>query len=201
LQYAKHKAAELQHAEVDPEHLFFGFLKEGSGVGINVLKNLRVNLNVLNDSVVSRLSEKPKVQIPASTIPFSDPSKQLLKRLQHDVAAPLGHSYVDTAHLLLGLLEDQACGEILRQNGVSAKAFTEELIELLGPGLESNGPLDRISITLALPEFVDPPSVEDCLVELFISLDNMNRALGGPGLDLDEGELFLGAAVGVGVPQ
>ena len=127
---ASRKAANLRHSEVGPEHLLFGFLKEGSGVGINVLNKMNVDLGDLKNWTEFRLAAKTKASEPLTNPPLSDSSEALLERLQRDIAEPLGHKYVETAHLLLALLEDRVCGEILRQNGVTADVFIAELIKL-----------------------------------------------------------------------
>jgi len=57
----------------------------------------------------------------------------------------------------------------------------------------------RMRISFVLPEYIDPEDVEIRLVRLFKALDEMNRALGGPGLEVDEGNAYREAHVPSGV--
>ncbi len=65
---------------------------------------------------------------------------------------------------------------------------------------EQPRPYDRLSIRFALPEYIDGEEVTDKLVSLFKALDQMNLAKGGPGLEVESGEVSQGVGNDQGVP-
>ena len=146
--------------EIRPEHILLAMLREGTGVGVQVLKNLGVNLARLK-SEVERLSSLPPLppDPPTPARPVQEgpdsPLKRFLarigsdsyrgRRLQGTIRAKkvieyameevrlLKHNYVGTEHLLLGLLDehDSPPAQVLNALGVRWEALREETARIL----------------------------------------------------------------------
>lgn len=130
MQLARQEAQRLGHCDVDCSHLLLGLLKEGSGVAANVLKNFGFDLRHLRNGLeATRGAGMSSEQNPK-------PSQALESALEAATAESkaLGHLYVGTEHLLLGLIRDEtnsACG-ILKWLNVNFDAIRKETLNLLG---------------------------------------------------------------------
>jgi ATP-dependent Clp protease ATP-binding subunit ClpA len=129
--YARQEAERLGHGYVGTEHVLLGLVKEGSGVAANVLEKLGVDLDGARAEVEKRV-EKGSAENP-SQIPFSRNARKVLDYAV-DEARGLGHRYVGTEHLLLGLLRQEKgkAAEVLLSLGVKLEDVRREVVELLG---------------------------------------------------------------------
>src|SRR5512140_2711129 len=129
---AREEAARLQHDYIGTEHLLLGLIREGEGIAANVLSNLGLDLDVIRQAVESMVAS-PGGTLTIGEIPFTPRAKRVLE-LSVDEARQLGHNYVGTEHLLLGLIREGegVAARVLLELGVDRKKVREETLKLLG---------------------------------------------------------------------
>jgi ATP-dependent Clp protease ATP-binding subunit ClpC len=129
---AREEAARLQHDYIGTEHLLLGVLREGEGIAATVLNNLGLDLDQIRQAVESMVSSSGGT-LTMGEIPFTPKAKRVLE-LSVDEARQLGHNYVGTEHLLLGLLREGegVAARVLVDLGVDRKKVREETLKLLG---------------------------------------------------------------------
>ncbi len=134
---ANQEAQRFDHEYIGTEHILLGLIKEGTGVGANVLKNLSVELAKVR-SEVEKLVRRGE-GVPASgKLPQTPRAKTVIEQAIVEARA-LNHSYVGTEHLLLGLLaeRDGVAAQVLMNLGVNLQQARKEVMNLLGMGLPS----------------------------------------------------------------
>ncbi|HET7853548.1 MAG TPA: ATP-dependent Clp protease ATP-binding subunit [Candidatus Methylomirabilis sp.] len=129
---AREEAIRLGHNFVGTEHLLLGLVREGDGLAVAILKKLNVNIPTLKGEVEKIVSVGTQVS-PAGEVPFTPQAKKVLEYAISE-ARSLGHNYIGTEHLLLGLVRE---GEgiaslVLRDVGVTVAAAKAQAQELLG---------------------------------------------------------------------
>lgn len=116
---AQGQAKRLGHSIVGTEHILLGLIEEGEGIAAKVLKELSIDVNGVRAQIEALVGQGEKPI--EGNIGFSPRSKTVVQ-LATDEAQMLGHNYVGTEHLLLGLIRE---GE-----GVAAKVLSNMGIEL-----------------------------------------------------------------------
>ena len=105
LALANQEAQRFNHEYVGTEHYLLGLVKEGTGVGANVLKNLGLDLHRVRLEVEKVVKPGPEmVQIAA--LPKTPRAKKVLEYALEE-ARNLNHNYIGTEHILLGLLRER----------------------------------------------------------------------------------------------
>jgi ATP-dependent Clp protease ATP-binding subunit ClpC len=134
---AREEALRFRHDALDCEHLLLGIMHDEKGVGVHALQKLKVRIRELRSDLEHRLS-RGMPGYKGGEIPFSPSAKEVL-RLSIELSRELGHNYVGSEHLLLGILrEGNNLGAlILREYGVTEKTLYEEIQELLGESRRS----------------------------------------------------------------
>jgi ATP-dependent Clp protease ATP-binding subunit ClpC len=129
---AREEAARLQHDYIGTEHLLLGILREGEGIAATVLHNLNLDLDAIRQAVENMVSSSGGT-LTIGEIPFTPRAKRVLE-LSVDEARQLGHNYVGTEHLLLGLIREGEgiAARVLLELGVDRKKVREETLKLLG---------------------------------------------------------------------
>lgn len=130
---ADQQARQWHHEYIGTEHILFALAKEGSGVGANVLMNLGVDLSRVRVELEKLV--KPGSGAVATHLPLTPSAGKVLEYAREE-ARVLGHNYVGSEHLLLGMLrndETVAC-QVLQNLGMRLEDVREELISLLGDG-------------------------------------------------------------------
>lgn len=132
LQLAKQEAARLQHSYTGTEHLLLGLVKEGSGVACNALKNLDINIRSIRIEI-EKVVEPSGGEYRGMGPPLTGQLERACDYAK-DEAGKLGHKYIGTEHLLLGLLrqENSIAQQILRNLNVDLPKAKEEVMTLLG---------------------------------------------------------------------
>ena len=140
---AREEAARLQHDYIGTEHLLLGLIREGEGIAANVLSNLGLDLDVIRQAVESMVAS-PGGTLTIGEIPFTPKAKRVLE-LSIDEARQLGHNYVGTEHLLLGLIREGegVAARVLLELGVDRKKVREETLRLLGGTPTTSRPADE----------------------------------------------------------
>jgi adenosylmethionine-8-amino-7-oxononanoate aminotransferase len=131
---ARQETLRFHHDHIGPEHVLIGLLSEGGGIGASVLKSLDVDLEKLRREAERRI-KAGAAQGGMGQVPFSAPTKRVLEGTL-DEATKLGHNYIGTEHLLLGLLRvrEGIAAEALASRGVTLEAVREGVRSLLGEG-------------------------------------------------------------------
>jgi len=137
--YAKEEARRFNHDYIGTEHLLLGLVREGEGVAAAVLQKLGLDLETIRIEVEKLVQPGPQTQV-LGDIPFTPRSKKALE-LSAEEARALGHNYIGTEHLLLGLVKE---GEgmayrALLNLGLDLGKLRNEVIELLGSGIPGFG--------------------------------------------------------------
>ena len=133
---ANQEAQRFNHEYIGTEHILLGLVKEGSGVGANVLKALDIDLRKVRLEVEKLVKSGPEM-VTMGKLPQTPRAKKVLEYAIEE-ARNLNHNYVGTEHLLLGLLREQdgVAAQVLMNLGVKLEEGREEVLNLLGAGLE-----------------------------------------------------------------
>jgi len=135
---ANQEAQRFNHEYIGTEHILLGLVKEGSGVGANVLKNLDVDLRKVRLEVEKLVKSGPEM-VTMGKLPQTPRAKKVIEYAIEE-ARNLNHNYVGTEHLLLGLLRehDGVAAQVLMNLGLKLEQVREEVLNLLGAGVESD---------------------------------------------------------------
>ncbi len=129
---ANQEAQRFNHEYIGTEHILLGLVKEGSGVGANVLKALSVDLRKVRLEVEKLVKQGPEM-VTMGKLPQTPRAKKVIEYAIEE-ARNLNHNYVGTEHLLLGLLRehDGVAAQVLRNLGLKLEEVREEVLNLLG---------------------------------------------------------------------
>ncbi|CDN15062.1 MAG: ATP-dependent Clp protease ATP-binding subunit [Richelia sp.] len=150
---AQEEARRLGHNFVGTEQILLGLIGEGTGVAAKVLKSMGVNLKdarIEVEKIIGRGSGFVAVEIP-----FTPRAKRVLE-LSLEEARQLGHNYIGTEHLLLGLIREGegVAARVLENLGVDLSKVRTQVIRMLGETAEvSTGGSSRGNKTPTLDEF------------------------------------------------
>jgi ATP-dependent Clp protease ATP-binding subunit ClpC len=134
---ARQEAQRLNHEYIGTEHILLGLVQEESGVAANVLKNMDVDLKKIRIEV-EKLVQSGGATVTMGQLPFTPRAKKVLEYALEE-ASQLGHNYIGTEHLLLGLLResDGVAAQVLLNLGLKLEEVRDEVLELLGAELPS----------------------------------------------------------------
>ncbi len=133
---ANQEAQRFNHEYIGTEHILLGLIKEGSGVGANVLKNLGVDLHKVRVAVEKQVT--PGLEMVAmGKLPQTPRAKKVIEYAIEE-ARNLNHNYIGTEHLLLGLLREQdgVAATVMMNLGLKLDQIREEVLSLLGAGMD-----------------------------------------------------------------
>jgi ATP-dependent Clp protease ATP-binding subunit ClpC len=133
---ANQEAQRFNHEYIGTEHILLGLVKEGSGVGANVLKNLEVDLRKVRLEVEKLVKSGPDM-VTMGKLPQTPRAKKVIEYAIEE-ARNLNHNYVGTEHLLLGLLREHegVAAQVLMNLGLKLEEVREEVLNLLGAGAD-----------------------------------------------------------------
>ncbi|MCG3181009.1 MAG: ATP-dependent Clp protease ATP-binding subunit ClpC [Phycisphaerae bacterium] len=133
---ANQEAQRFNHEYIGTEHILLGLVKEGSGVGATVLKNLDVDLRKVRLEVEKLVKQGPET-VQMGKLPQTPRAKKVIEYAIEE-ARNLNHNYVGTEHLLLGLLRehDGVAAQVLMNLGLKLEDVREEVLNLLGASVE-----------------------------------------------------------------
>jgi len=151
LTLAQEEAQHFNHTYIGTEHILLGLLREDEGVGAKVLANLGVGLSKARSAVefIIGRGEKPST----SEIGLTPRAKRVIE-LAIDEARHLGHNYIGTEHLLLGLLREGGgvASDVLDSFGITLERARAETARVLGEGVTRARPARSTSRTPALDQ-------------------------------------------------
>ena len=138
---SKEEARRFNHDYIGTEHLLLGLVREGEGVAAAVLQKIGVDLPTIRLEIEKLVQPGPSTQI-LGDIPFTPRAKKALE-LAAEEARSLGHNYIGTEHLLLGLVREGegVAAQVLLNLGIDLEKVRQEIMGLLGsatPGFGQN---------------------------------------------------------------
>src|SRR6266851_1874809 len=150
---AQEEARMLNHNYIGTEHILLGLIHEGEGVAAKALESLGISLEAVRQQVEEIIGQGQ--QAPSGHIPFTPRAKKVLE-LSLREARRLGHNYIGTEHILLGLIHegDGVGAQVLRGFGVDFNRARQQIIQLLHGWQEEEVPLSE-SLAAASPGELD----------------------------------------------
>ncbi len=127
---AQEEARLLNHNYIGTEHILLGLIHEGEGVAARALESLGINLDGVRHEVVEIIGQGQ--QAPSGHIPFTPRAKKVLE-LSLREALQLGHNYIGTEHILLGLIREGegVAAQVLQKLGADLPKVRQTVIQLL----------------------------------------------------------------------
>jgi len=150
---AKEEARRFNHDYIGTEHILLGLIREGEGVAATVLQKMNVSLEKIRLEIEKLVQPGPTTQI-IGDIPFTPRAKKALE-LAAEEARSLGHNYIGTEHLLLGLIREGegVASQVLLNLGLDLNTVRNEVMELLGSAVPEFGAAPAKTKTPALDAF------------------------------------------------
>lgn len=130
---ANQEAQRYNHEYVGTEHILLGLIRDGRGVGANVLRTLNVNLTTVCLEIEKLVKPGPE-PVTLGKLPQTPKAMRVLEYAV-DEARKINHNYVGTEHLLLGLLRevDGVAAQVLMNMGVDLNKARAGVLAMLGP--------------------------------------------------------------------
>lgn len=130
---SRNEASRLKSESLDCEHLFLGLLKEGEGVAVACLQELRVPSETLRREIESKIMKNRSTSAKLNEIPFTVAAKKALEYAV-EYARHFNHNYIGTEHLLLGIFKERynQAARILREYGVTEEKLKRQILLMLG---------------------------------------------------------------------
>ncbi|WP_246116093.1 ATP-dependent Clp protease ATP-binding subunit [Trebonia kvetii] len=127
---AQEEARMLNHNYIGTEHILLGLIHEGEGVAAKALESLGISLEAVRQQVEEIIGQGQ--QAPSGHIPFTPRAKKVLE-LSLREALQLGHNYIGTEHILLGLIRegDGVAAQVLVKLGADLNRVRQQVIQLL----------------------------------------------------------------------
>ena len=166
---AQEEARLLNHNYIGTEHILLGLIHEGEGVAAKALESLSISLEGVREQVQDIIGQGSSS--PSGHIPFTPRAKKVLE-LSLREALQLGHNYIGTEHILLGLIREGegVAAQVLVKLGADLSRVRQQVIQLLsgysGPSSQGSAPGEGAS-------------------------GKPGATTGGPGSDTQSGSLIL----------
>ncbi|MEN1968908.1 ATP-dependent protease ATP-binding subunit ClpC [Lentibacillus sp. N15] len=130
LALSQEEAVRLGHNNIGTEHILLGLVREGDGIAAKALQSLGLEVEKIQQEVEELIGVGKKAM---QTIHYTPRAKKVVE-LSQDEARKLGHSYVGTEHILLGLIREGegVAARVLNNLGVSLNKARQQVLQLLG---------------------------------------------------------------------
>ncbi len=127
---AQEEARMLNHNYIGTEHILLGLIHEGEGVAAKALESLNISLEAVRRQVEEVIGQGQ--QAPSGHIPFTPRAKKVLE-LSLREALQLGHNYIGTEHILLGLIREGegVAAQVLIKLGADLNRVRQQVLQLL----------------------------------------------------------------------
>ena len=127
---AQDEARALNHNYIGTEHLLLGLIHEGEGVAAKALESMDISLDAVRSQVIEIIGEGQSA--PTGHIPFTPRGKKVFELSMRE-ALQLGHNYIGTEHLLLGLLREGegVAGQVLTNLGGDLSSVRQTVMQML----------------------------------------------------------------------
>lgn len=130
LALSQDEAVRLGHNNIGTEHILLGLVREGEGIAAKALQSLGLEVSKIQEEVEKLIGVGKQ---PSQSIHYTPRAKKVVE-LSQDEARKLGHSYVGTEHILLGLIREGegVAARVLNNLGVSLNKARQQVLQLLG---------------------------------------------------------------------
>lgn len=128
---AQEYASRWKHEFVEPVHLLAALVGIEDGKGYKILMNRGLSLPKVQERALSSLQSRTEA-LPNGSIPFTDEAKSVLTAAFHE-SHDMGHGFVGTGHLLIGLFAPKSSEMFLKECGVDYAAVREDYLREIGP--------------------------------------------------------------------
>src|SRR5207244_3205127 len=127
---AQEEARMLNHNYIGTEHILLGLIHEGEGVAAKALESMNISLDAVREQVQEIIGQGQAA--PTGHIPFTPRAKKVLE-LSLREALQLGHNYIGTEHILLGLIREGegVAAQVLQKLGADLNRVRQQVIQLL----------------------------------------------------------------------
>jgi ATP-dependent Clp protease ATP-binding subunit ClpC len=127
---AQEEARLLNHNYIGTEHILLGLIREGEGVAAKALESLGISLDAVRQQVEKIIGRGQ--QAPSGHIPFTPRAKKVLELSLREAKA-LGHNYIGTEHILLGLIREGSgvAAQVLVKLGADLNRARQQVVQLL----------------------------------------------------------------------
>jgi Clp amino terminal domain, pathogenicity island component len=180
---AQDEARRLDHNYIGTEHLLLGLIREGEGVAAKALEALGISLDTVRQQVEQIIGQGQ--QAPSGHIPFTPRAKKVLE-LSLRESQQMGHNYIGTEHILLGLIHpgDGVARQVLVKLGADPNRVRQQVIRLL----QEHSAEESVSARSAAQELRLLPAVKSRLEAAEQRLTAIEQRVGtGPDTgDLDQ---------------
>ena len=129
---AQEEARRLNHNYIGTEHILLGLIREGEGVAAKALESLGISLGAVREQVEEIIGQGQ--QLLSGHFPFTPRAMKVVELAQRE-AQQLGHNYIGTEHILLGLIGEGegAAAQVLVSLGAGLERVRQQVVELLYP--------------------------------------------------------------------
>ena len=140
---AQEEARLLNHNYIGTEHILLGLIREGEGVAAKALESLGISLETVRQQVEKMIGRGQ--QPPSGHVPFTPRAKKVLELSLREAQA-LGHNYIGTEHILLGLIREGGgvAAQVLVKPGADLNRARQQVVQLLhgykGKDVTGEGP-------------------------------------------------------------
>jgi len=173
---ARDEAERLGHDSIDTEHFLLGLMREGEGGGAQALENLGVTWKQI-ERRIETMTPARKDRLAIGEMPFSPRAKRVLE-LSVEESRRLGHNYIGTEHLLLGLVREGegVAARAVFDCGVDRQRVTDEILRLLESAPSNRRTAGPAAITEAMIRVLQQKGIitEDELAQEL--MDAVNRS-------------------------
>jgi ATP-dependent Clp protease ATP-binding subunit ClpC len=132
---AQEEARMRNHSFIGTEHILLALIDEGDGTGVKALESLGISLDAVRQQVKEIIGQGQHA--PSGHIPFTPRAKKVLE-LSLRESVQLGHDYIGTEHILLGLLRegDGVAAQVLVKLGADLDRVRQQVIQLISTDKE-----------------------------------------------------------------
>lgn len=136
---AREEAKRFNHDYIGTEHILLGLIREGEGVAAVVLQKVDLSPDKIRLEVEKLVQPGPTTVV-SGDIPFTPKAKKVIE-LAMEEARTMGHNYIGTEHLLLGLIRESEgiAAQVLLNLGLNLDSVRAEIMELLGSSVPQPG--------------------------------------------------------------
>jgi ATP-dependent Clp protease ATP-binding subunit ClpA len=162
---AQEEARLLNHNYIGTEHLLLGLIHEGEGVAAMVLESLGISLEAVRAQVEEIIGQGQSA--PTGHIPFTPRAKKVLE-LSLREATQLGHNYIGTEHILLGLIREGegVAAQVLVKLGADLSRVRQQVIQVLSSYVGGKAPADQAGARTRLVRMTVPEDLRQAEVKL-----------------------------------
>ena len=203
---AQEEARMLNHNYIGTEHILLGLIHEGEGVAAKALESLNISLEAVRQQVEEIIGQGQAA--PTGHIPFTPRAKKVLE-LSLREALQLGHNYIGTEHILLGLIREGegVAAQVLQKLGADLDRVRQTVVQLLKGSsdlAESSGGKQvgaHVEVTASPTEAIgeDAPLCPNCFAALDETLAMRKLETTGEGEPVSVGIVYCtrcGVALG-----